>query len=281
MVTHVNAGPVPTRLTAHAPDLFAVTQLISTVIGDIFREKALTIMAESTAKVMDNASHREEIQGHKDMPLLFQAYFLWTTAHNPTPHSRHLLPFEIVFAEVSDDDGVRRLVYPITPERRYTDALLAMEIEGKPLFKTHQGPDWDTAMRSVNPRDNNSFRHLPRWVLPSSVENVIQEVSRQPNVDLNDYINPEKRLRSALRTSVDVTSLKSAQGLNSRTRNTYLRQATTAFLNSPEGQATPRPEPLPVDLSMSVDELPPVFVPNSKATTAVIELFNEAVAKGS
>lgn len=279
MTIHVNAGPVPTRLTAHAPDLFAVTQLISTVVGDVFREKALTIMAESTAKVMDNASHREEIQGHKDMCLLFQAYLLWTTAHNPTQHSRHMLPFEIVFAEISDDNGVRRLVHPITPERRYTDALLAMEIEGKPLFETHQGSDWDTAMRSVNPRDNNSYRHLPRWVLPSSVENVLQEVSRQSDVDLNDYIHPQKRLRSALIRSVEVTSLKSAQGLDIRTRNSHLRQALANFLSSPEGQATSQPAQIPSDLYMPLDELSPVFVPDAEATSTVIELFNEAVAK--
>lgn len=281
MVTHINAGPVPTRLTAHAPDLFAMTQLISTVIGDVFREKALIIMAENTVQVMDNASHREDIRGNKDLPLLFQAYLLWDTTHNPTPLSKSMLPFEIVFAEVSDADGLRRLVYPITPERRYTDALLAMEIEGRPLFKTHPGSDWKAAMRSTDPRSDNSLRHLPRWVLPSTGEDVLREVRLQPDLDLNNYVTPERRLRSALRTSVDVTSLKSAQGLNSRARASYLRQATTAFLDSDEGRATSRPEPLPVELYVSVSELPPVFVPDPEATAAVIELFNDTVARES
>ncbi|MGW6606063.1 hypothetical protein [Streptomyces sp. NPDC055036] len=293
------------RLTAHAPDLFELTRVISKRMREVFRELAVPIIARNVARVVDDAEVRERDMGgplHNYLP--YRARKLWLdeqtgldermTFHDP-------LRFSIVFGEVDDEWGAHRLAYPFAGNRAYTDVLMALETDGHPIFVDYhyqnqtdrpakvsesewrcRRDDWNSLLDVEDPETDGTFGHLPGWQLPDSIEGVFDTVLRgytNTVIDLNAHHTIEHRVRQALNRAVTLDlRLDPVGGINRvLTRNRCIERAISQYLDTTEGKTLPRPAPLPgvQELDVAMGELPPVYEPPVGAVTRISELYRE------
>ncbi|MFB7594637.1 hypothetical protein [Streptomyces sp. NPDC056160] len=298
------------RLTAHAPDLFELTRVISKRMREVFRELAVPIIARNVARVVDDAEVRErEMGGPLHNYLVYRARKLWLdeqaglddrmTFHDP-------LRFSIVFGQVDDDHGTRRLAYPFAGNRAYTDALMTLEANGRLLFVAYpyqnqagrpaeirveewkrRHEDWNRLLDSDDRETDGTFGHLPGWQLPDSIEGVFDAVLlgyKDATIDLNAHCTIEHRMRRALNRAVTLDlDLDEVNGISRvLTRNRRIERAIELYLSTPGGAAMLRPEPLPDarDLDIAVSELPPVYEPPAEAVARISELYREQVPVG-
>lgn len=298
------------RLTAHAPDLFELTRVISKRMREVFRELAVPIIARNVARVVDNAEVRErDMGGPLHNYLVYRARKLWLdeqaglddrmTFHDP-------LRFSIVFGQVDDEWGTHRLAYPFAGNRAYTDALLALEADGHPIFVdyhyqnqadrpaevsddewTHRRDDWNSLLDAEDPETDGTFEHLPGWQLSDSIEGVFDTVLlgyKDTTIDLNAHRTIEHRMRRALNRAVTLDlDLDEVNGINRvLTRNQCIERAISQYLDTAEGKAMPRPAPLPGsrELDVMISELPPVYEPPAGAVARIGELYREQVLAG-
>lgn len=298
------------RLTAHAPDLFELTRVISKRMREVFRELAVPIIARNVARVVDDAEVRErDMGGPLHNYLVYRARKLWLdeqaglddrmTFHDP-------LRFSIVFGEVDDEWGTHRLAYPFDGNRTYTDALLALETDGHPIFVdyhyqnqaerpaevsddewTHRRDDWNRLLDADDRETDGTFGHLPGWQLPDSIEGVFDAVllgHKDTVIDLNAHCTIEHRMRLALNRAVtldlDLDEVNSISRV--LTRNRRIVRAIELYLGTADGAAMLRPEPLPDarDLDIAVSELPPVYEPPAEAVARISEVYREQIPVG-
>jgi hypothetical protein len=298
------------RLTAHAPDLFELTRMISKRMREVFRELAVPIIARNVARVVDNDEVRErDMGGPLHNYLVYRARKLWLdeqaglddrmTFHDP-------LRFSIVFGQVDDDYGTRRLAYSFPGSRAYTDALLVLEADGHPVFVdyhyqnqadrpaevsddewTHRRDDWNRLLDADDRETDGTLGHLPGWQLPDSIEGVFDAVLlgyRDTTIDLNAHCTIEHRTRRALNRVVTLDlDLDEVSGINRvLTRNQCIERAISQYLGTAEGKAMPRPAPLPGarELDVMISELPPVYEPPAEVVARIGELYREQALAG-
>ncbi|WP_405777771.1 MULTISPECIES: transposase [unclassified Streptomyces] len=298
------------RLTAHAPDLFELTRMISKRMREVFRELAVPIIARNVARVVDNDEVRErDMGGPLHNYLVYRARKLWLdeqaglddrmTFHDP-------LRFSIVFGQVDDDYGTRRLAYSFPGSRAYTDALLALEADGHPIFVdyhyqnqadrpaevsddewTHRRDNWNRLLDADDRETDGTLGHLPGWHLPDSIEGVFDAVLlgyKDTTIDLNAQCTIEHRIRRALNRAVTLDlDLDEVSGINRvLIRNQCIERAISQYLGTAEGKAMPRPAPLPGarELDVMISELPPVYEPPAGAVARIGELYREQALAG-
>ncbi|MFF8902525.1 hypothetical protein ACF082_34210 [Streptomyces lydicus] len=298
------------RLTAHAPDLFELTRVISKCMREVFRELAVPIIARNVARVVDNAEVRErDMGGPLHNYLVYRARMLWLdeqaglddrmTFHDP-------LRFSIVFGQVDDDCGTRRLAYPFAGSRAYADALMTLEADGRPFFVDYhyqnqadrpkeirkdewkrRRDDWNRLLDADDRETDGTFGHLPGWRLPDSIEGVFDAVLlgyKDTTIDLNAHCTIEHRMRRALNRAVVLDlDLGEINGINRvLTRNRRIERAIELYLGTADGAAMLRPEPLPDarGLDIAVSELPPVYEPPVEAVARLSELYREQALTG-
>lgn len=298
------------RLTAHAPDLFELTRVISKRMREVFRELAVPIIARNVARVVDDTEVRErDMGGPLHNYLVYRARKLWLEAqaglddrmtfHDP-------LRFSIVFGRVDDDCGTRRLAYPFAGNRTYVDALMALEADGRPFFVDYhyqnqadrpkeirkaewkrRRDDWNRLLDADDRETDGTFGHLPGWQLPDSIEGVFDAVLlgyKDTTIDLNVHCAVEDRLRRALNRAVVLyLDLDEVNGISRvLTRNRRIERAIELYLSTADGAAKLRPEPLPDarDLDIAISELPPVYEPPAEAVARISELYRGQVPVG-
>ncbi|MEU9167780.1 hypothetical protein AB0D34_08295 [Streptomyces sp. NPDC048420] len=298
------------RLTAHAPDLFELTRLISKRMREVFRELAVPIIARNIVRVVDDTEVRErDMGGPLHNYLVYRARKLWLdeqsglddrmTFHDP-------LRFSIVFGQVDDGYGTRRLAYPFAGNRAYADTLLALEADGHPVFADYhyqdqadrpkeirkdewkrRRDDWNYLLDADDRETDGTFGHLPGWQLPDSIEGVFDAVLlgyKDTTIDLNAHRTIEHRMRRALNRAVTLDlDLDGANGINRLlTRNQRIERAISQFLDTAEGKAMPRPAPMPGarELDVMISELPPVYEPPAGAVARIGELYREQALAG-
>ncbi|MFD8609494.1 hypothetical protein [Streptomyces sp. NPDC059631] len=292
-------------LTAHAPDLFELTRVISRRMREVFRELAVPITARNIARVLDDTEVRErEMGGPLHNYLVYRARKLWLdeqaglddrmSFHDP-------LRFGIFFGQVDDDHGRRRLAYPFAGNRAYTDALKTLEANGRPLFVAYpyqnqagrpaeicveewkrRHEDWNRLLDSDDRETDGTFGHLPGWQLPDSIEGVFDAVLlgyKDAAIDLNVHCTIEHRVRGALNRAVTLDlDLGEVNGISRvLTRNRRTQRAISQYLDTAEGKAMPRPAPLPGvrELDVTIGKLPPVYEPPADAVARTCELYHE------
>ncbi|MGW4104788.1 hypothetical protein [Streptomyces sp. NPDC004976] len=298
------------RLTTHAPDLFELTRVISKRMREVFRELAVPVIARNLARVVDDTEVRErDMGGPLHNYTVYRARKLWLdeqaglddrmTFHDP-------LRFSIVFGQVDDDYGTRRLAYPFAGNRAYTDALLALEADGRPFFVNYhyqnqadrpkefrkdewkrRRDDWNRLLDADDRETDGTLGHLPGWQLPDSIEGVFDAVLlgyKDTTIDLNAHCTIEHRMRRALNRAVTLDlDLDEVNGISRvLTRNRRIERAIDLYLSTTAGAAMLRPEPLPDarDLDIAVSELPPVYEPPAEAVARISELYREQVPVG-
>ncbi|MFC8125459.1 hypothetical protein [Streptomyces sp. NPDC057302] len=298
------------RLTAHAPGLFELTRVISKRMREVFRELAVPIIARNVARVVDDAEIRERgMGGPLHNYLVYRARKLWLdeqaglddrmTFHDP-------LRFSIVFGQVDDEYGTRRLAYPFAGNRAYTDALMALEANGRPLFIDYhyqnqaerpdeirkdewkrRHDDWNHLLDADDRDTDGTFGHLPAWQLPDSIDGVFDAVLlgyKDTTIDLNAHRTIEHRMRRALNRAVTLDlDLDEVSGINRvLTRNQCIERAISQYLDTAEGKAMPRPAPLPGarELDVMISELSPVYEPPPGAVARIGELYREQALAG-
>ncbi|WP_434598135.1 hypothetical protein [Streptomyces sp. A5-4] len=298
------------RLTAHAPDLFELTRVISKHMREVFRELAVPIIARNVARVVDDAEVRErDMGGPLHNYLVYRARKLWLdeqaglddriTFHDP-------LRFSIVFGQVDDDYGTRRLAYPFAGNRAYTDELMALEANGRPFFVDYhyqnqadrpkeirkdewkrRRDDWNHLLDADDRETDGTFGHLPGWQLPDSIEGVFDAVLLGydgTDVDLDVHCAVEDRMRRALNRAVVLDlDLDEVNGISRvLTRNRRIERAIELYLSTAGGAAIPRPALLPDarHLDITVSELPPVYEPPAEAVARISELYREQALAG-
>ncbi|MFD4475954.1 hypothetical protein ACFWPU_07545 [Streptomyces sp. NPDC058471] len=298
------------RLTAHAPDLFELTRVISKRMREVFRELAVPVIARNVARVVDDTEVRErDMGGPLHNYTVYRARKLWLdeqaglddrmTFHDP-------LRFSIIFGQVDDDYGTRRLAYPFAGNRAYTDALMALEANGRPLFIDYhyqnqadrpdeirkdewkrRHDDWNHLLDADDRETDGTFGHLPAWQLPDSIDGVFDAVLlgyKDTTIDLNAHRTIEHRMRRALHRAVTIDlDLDSVDGINRvLTRNQCIERAIELYLSTADGAAMLRPEPLPDarDLGIAISELPPVYEPPVEAVARIGELYREQALAG-
>ncbi|MFE6939586.1 hypothetical protein [Streptomyces chartreusis] len=298
------------RLTAHAPDLFELTRVISKRMRKVFRELAVPVIARNVARVVDDAEVRErDMGGPLHNYLVYRARKLWLdeqaglddrmTFYDP-------LRFRIVFGEVDDEWGTHRLAYPFAGNRAYTDALMALEADGHPIFVDYhyqnqadrpakisdnewkrRRDDWSSLLDAEDPETDGTFEHLPGWQLPDSIEGVFDAVLlgyKSTTIHLNEHRTIEHRMRRALNGAVTLDlDLDEANGISRvLTRNRRIERAISQYLDTAEGKAMPRPTPLPGvrELDVMIGELPPVYEPPAEAVAQIRKLYHEQALAG-
>ncbi|WP_169749749.1 hypothetical protein [Streptomyces aureocirculatus] len=298
------------RLTVHAPGLFELTCVISKRMREVFRELAVPIIARNVARVVDDAEIRERgMGGPLHNYLVYRARKLWLdeqagvddrmTFHDP-------LHFSIVFGQIDDDYGMRRLAYPFAGNRAYTEALMALEADGRPFFVDYhyqnqadrpkdirkdewkrRRDDWNRLLDADDRETDGTLGHLPGWQLPDSIESVFNAVLlgyKDTTIDLNAHCTIEHRMRRALNRAVTLDlDLDEVNGISRvLTRNRRIERAVELYLDTAAGAAMVRPEPLPDarDLDIAVSELPPVYGPPSEAVARISELYREQALAG-
>ncbi|MFD7661252.1 hypothetical protein [Streptomyces sp. NPDC059788] len=297
------------RLTAYAPDLFELTRMISKRMREVFRELAVRIIARNVARVVDDAEVRErDMGGPLHNCLVYRARKLWldeqaglddrVTFHDP-------LHFSIVFGQVADECGTRRLAYPFSGNRAYTHALMALEANGRPLFVDYhyqnQGDrpkeirkdewkrrrdDWNRLLGAGDRETDGTLGHLPGWQLPDSIEGVFDAVLRgyKDTIDLNVHCTVEDRMRRTLNRAVTLyLGLDEVNGIGRvLTRNRRIERATELYLSTAHGAVIPRPALLPDtrDLGIAISKLPPVYQPPAGAVARISELYREQALAG-
>ncbi|MFJ9901195.1 hypothetical protein ACIQPR_48650 [Streptomyces sp. NPDC091280] len=293
------------RLTAHAPDLFELTRVISKRMREVFSELAVPVIARNVARVVDDTEVRErDIGGHLHKYTVYRARKLWLdeqtglddhiTIHDP-------LRFSIVFGQVDDGHGARRLAHPFAGNRAYTDALMALEADRQPLFVDYhyqnQGDrppeiprddwkrrrdDWNRLLEADDRETDGTLGHLPGWQLPNSIDGVFDAVlhgDTDTTIDLNDHCTIEHRMRRALNRAV--TRSLDLDEVNAISRvligNRRIRRAISQYLDTPEGKALPPPVPLPGvrELDVTMSELPPAYEPPAEAVARICEFYRE------
>ncbi|MEU7156015.1 hypothetical protein AB0A98_06160 [Streptomyces chrestomyceticus] len=294
------------RLTAHAPDIFELTRVISKRMREVFRELAVRIIARNVARVVDDAEVRErDMGGPSHHYLVYRARKLWLdeqaglvdriTFHDP-------LRFSIVFGQVSDGCGTRQLAYPFSGNRAYTEALMALEANGRPLFAEYhyhyqadrpkeiredewkrRRDDWNHLLDADDRETDGTLGHLPGWQLPDSIEGVFDAVlrGRKDTIDLNVHCTVEDRMRRALNRAVVLyLGLDEVNGISrALTRNRRIEHAIELYLSTAHGVAIPRPALLPDtrNLGIAVSKLPPVYEPPAGAVARISELYRAGV----
>lgn len=181
------------RLTEHAPGLFELTRVIAKRMREVFRVLAVPVIAKNIARVVDDTEVRErDMGGPLHNYTVYRARKLWLdeqaglddrmTFHDP-------LRFSIVFGQVDDDYGTRRLAYSFAGNRAYTDALMALEADGRPFFVDYhyqnqadrpkeirkdewkrRRDDWNRLLDADDRETDDTLGHLPGWQLPDSIE---------------------------------------------------------------------------------------------------------------
>ncbi|MFG3403683.1 hypothetical protein [Streptomyces sp. NPDC048142] len=298
------------RLTAHAPEFFELTRVISKRMREVFRELAVPIIARNVARVVDDAEVRErDMGGPLHNYLVYRARKLWldeqagldsrVTFHDP-------LRFSIVFGQVDDGYGTRRLAYPLAGSRAYADALMALEADGRPFFVDYhyqnqadrpkevrkdewkrRRDDWNRLLEVDDRETDGTFGHLPGWQLPDSIESVFDAVllgHKDTTIDLNAHCTVEDRMRRALnRAVVFDLGLDKVNGISRvLTRNRRIERAIELHLSTDGGAAMPRPALLPdaQDLDIAISKLPPVYEPPAGAVARISELYRERALAG-
>lgn len=298
------------RLTAHAPDPFELTRVISKRMREVFRELAVPIIARNVARVVDDAEVRErDMGGPLHNYLVYQARKLWldeqagldnrVTFHDP-------LRFSIVFGQVDDDYGTRRLAYPFAGNRAYADALMALEADGQPFFVDYhyqnqadrpkevrkdewkrRHDDWNHLLDADDRETDDTFGHLPGWQLPDSIDGVFDAVLLGydgTDVDLDVHCAVEDRMRRALNRAVVLDlDLDKGNGISRvLTRNRRIERAIELYLSTAGGAAMPRPALLPAakDLDIAISKLPPVYEPPAGAVARISKLYRERALAG-
>ncbi|MYR56595.1 hypothetical protein GTY54_10205 [Streptomyces sp. SID625] len=298
------------RLTAQAPDLFELTRVISKRMREVFRELAVPVIARNVARVVDDAAVRErDMGGPLHNYLVYRARKLWLdeqaglddrmTFHDP-------LHFSIVFGQVDDEWGTRRLAYPFTGNRAYTDALRSLEADDHPIFVDyhyrdqadrpakvsnnewkHRRDDWNHLLDAEDPETDGTFEHLPGWQLPDSIEGVFDTVLRgytNTVIDLNAHRSIEYRMRRTLNRAVAFgLNLDPVDGVDRvLRRNQRIERAISQYLDTAAGKAMPRPAPLPGarELDVMISKLPPVYEPPVEAVAQICELYREQALAG-
>lgn len=291
------------RLTAHAPDLFTLTRIISKRMREVFYELATEVISGWVTRIVDEPTERGD---EPKMMLLDRGQELWLAQQNKiNPHLRGHDPlrFQIVFSEVSDDLGTRRLAYTFCDHPAYREALFGFSNEfGKPYFVDYhyqnstEGPeeiseeewsmrrrDWNAVLDSDDPETNGTFGHLPGWSLPDTIREVFGTwLWMRKSIDLNQHISPERRRRMMLQRDAWRqlgTPDSSDFGAILRTER-RLKQAVTDVLARPEHADAPLPDPLPSSLLVAVGELP-VFMPEEQLVADVVARFHELSAAES
>ncbi|MFK0154113.1 hypothetical protein ACIQVK_18830 [Streptomyces sp. NPDC090493] len=298
------------RLTAHAPDLFELTRVISQRMREVFRVLAVPVIARNVARVVDEAEVRErDMGGPLHNYLVYRARKLWldeqaglgdrTTFHDP-------LRFSIVFGQVDDDYGARRLAYPFAGNRVYTDALLALEADDRPFFVDYhyqnqadrpkeiredewkrRRDDWNRLLEADDRETDGTLGHLPGWQLPDSIEGVFDALlpgHKDTIIDLNAHCTIDRRMCRALNRAVTLALRFDPGGGINRVliRNRCIERAISQYLDTANGKAMPRPAPLPSvrELDLAVDELPPVYEPPAEAVGRICMLYREQARAG-
>ncbi|MEU9267275.1 hypothetical protein AB0E04_17745 [Streptomyces sp. NPDC048251] len=298
------------RLTAHAPDLFELTRVISKRMREVFRELAVPIIARNVTRVVDNAEVREsDMGGPLHNYLVYRARKLWLdeqaglddrmTFHDP-------LRFSIAFGQVDDDYGARRLAYPFAGNRAYTDALMALEADDRPFFVDYhyqnqadrpkeirkdewkrRRDDWNRLLDADDRETDGTLGHLPGWQLAGSIEGVFDAVLlgyKDTTIDLNAHCTIEHRMRRALNRAVTLDlDLDEVNGISRvLTRNRRIERAISQYLDTAGGKAMPRPAPLPGarELDVTISELPPVYEPPVEAVDRICDLYHEQALAG-
>ncbi|KAB7835706.1 hypothetical protein [Streptomyces mobaraensis] len=297
------------RLTAHAPDLFELTRVISKRMREVFRELAVPIIARNVARVVDDAEVCErEMGGPLHNYLVYRARKLWldeqagldsrVTFHDP-------LRFGIVFGQVDDDYGTHRLAYPLAGNRAYVDALMSLEADGRPFFVGYyqnqadrqkevrkdewkrRRDDWNRLLEVDDLKADGAFGHLPGWQLPDSIEGVFDAVllgHKDTTIDLNAHCTVEDRMRRALNRAVtfglDLDGVNGISGVLSCNRR--IERAIKLHLSTASGATMLRPAPLPdvQDLDIAISQLPPVYEPPAGAVARISELYREQALAG-
>lgn len=305
------------RLAEHAPDLFEVTKIVSKRMREVFREQSAGIIAEFLVSILDKQAVRNlEFTEHRAATLDGRAEALWKkqqSSLNPSTFFHDPLRFNIVFGHVEDASGVRRLAYPFTGRREYQDALLALEVDGKPLFVDYhyqnqsdqpddipataweqRRTDWDTVLASDDRRTHDTFGHLPHWQLPNTIDDVFDVIwfnrysyPDEPLFDANRFVSVEERLAAQLIRTLDRKLPQPTDGDPGAVDFAAVRQcrkrietAIATYLPRPEGQAMPRPEPVPAldQLSIKIEDLPPVYEPPAADLARLVALYEADVA---
>ncbi|MDX3020021.1 hypothetical protein [Streptomyces acidiscabies] len=298
------------RLTTHAPGLFELTRVISKRMREVFHELAVPVIARNVARVVDDAEVRErDMGGPLHNYLVHRARRLWLdeqagsddrmTFHDP-------LRFSIVFGRVDDEQGTRRLAYPFAGNRAYTDALLALEADGHPIFVDYhyqnqadrpaevpddewkrRRDDWNSLLDAEAPDTDGTFEHLPGWQLSDSIEGVFDTVllgDKDTVIDLNAHRTIDHRMRRALNRALALgLDLDPVGGINRvMTRNRCIERAISQYLDTAGGRAMPRPASLPDvrELDVTISELPPVYEPPAEAVARICEMYREQALAG-
>lgn len=288
------------RLTAHAPDLHTVSRLVSQRMREVFNELALPIVAEHVALVMDNVEARSNgMSGLLGDYLVYRARQVWVdeqNKENPASVFHDPLRFSMVFGEVSDEAGTRRLAYHYAGNRAYEKALVELHTdEDRPIFADYhyqnqtdipddvsdeewgqRRKDWDALLRSDDPDTDGTFGHLLMWQLPDTIRSVFdQAILGYEALGLNEIVTIEQRLRRSL--SIAVASrrplLEGFTYSDILHRKRLIGQALDTYLATEEGAGMPRPLALPLDLNIRMDQLPPVFAAPDQHVDAIVELI--------
>lgn len=271
------------RLTAHAPSIYDVTRMVSARVRDLFDELRLHIVAHHVASLLDDPKLRVvELDDHLADRLYGRARCLWLdeqTRRGSSSFFHDPLRFEIVFGEVSDDHGTRRLAYPFAGDRRYREALLELRIGDRPVFVDYgyqnstdrpedlseeqwetRRRDWDVLTNSDDKTTYGTFGHLPLWRLPDSLGGVFDTSMWWVNqVDLNAVLSPESRRKSLLRERAHTAAVAqlNSTGLGEQIElHKIVARVVDAYLDSDEAYALSLPASIPSDLNVLVETLP-------------------------
>lgn len=271
------------RLTEHASDLFEVTRLVSRRMREVFAELRLPIVAKEVARVVDDPAARSE-----DLPPRFGTVFARARKHwideqramDRMSTFQDPLRFTIVFGEVFDEHGRRRLAYPFYGDRSYYDALRELRIYDRPVFADYEyqtstdrperideeawarrGRDWDQVMTSGDDETDGSFAHLPMWQLPNTIDHVFDRgMWSLDEHDLNEVVTVEERLRRLLRDQLASRMPRPEASPSDYSAVLALMHAVgnavTEYLASDAGAELEHPAPLPSDLTTRISELP-------------------------
>ncbi len=304
------------RLTAHAPDIYTLTRIISKHMREVFHELAVEVIARHVQVLVDSQKARDEaIADYAGVSLQLAAEKRWRNEQAElNRHSRLQDPlrFQIVFGETEDEHGnLLRLAYPFTGRHQYVHALANLKTEsGKPIFVDFHYQDqterpeeipepeweqrrtaWDQVLHSDDPETDDTFGHLPGWALPETIEGVFGTwLWLQDGIDLSAHDDRARRMRLAVNEAawreLGLDALSRGDdgqpdlGWLSR-QVTELRQSVKTVVARPEWQDVALPKPLPSDLEVRVADLPAVYAPPAELVSAVVQHHRDGLSEQS